>query len=281
MNLQVFRATDSFRVFEAARAALGEDVMVIRTRSFREGSHTVFEILATTAADVAAFEQRLQPDPLPLHGRTLRRGSARPLVMALVGPTGAGKTTSIAKLAAHPKVFGARAVGLLTIDTYRVGAIEQLAIVADLAGLPLEVAYGAGEVGAAVNRLSASCDVILIDTPGRSPKAEVLNGEWGALLDEARPDEVHLVLPTTLRGDIAEVVVRSFAARGTTHLLLTKLDEVPGEVGVADLAGSVGLPARWITDGQEIPTDLRPAAPRILASLGLSPAADPALRSVA
>src|SRR5690606_14543394 len=126
--------------------------------------------------------------------------------------------------------------------------IEQLAIVADLAGLPLEVAYAAGEVEGAINRLAPSCDVILIDTPGRSPRAEALNSEWGALLDEASADEVHLVLPATLRGDIAEAVVRSFATRGTSHLLLTKIDEVPGETGVADLAGAVGLPTRWITD---------------------------------
>ena len=280
MNLQTFRGTDSLRVFEAARVALGDDVMVIRTRSYREAGQSVFEILATTPADVAEFERRLDSAPLPLQGRTARRGSARPVVIALVGPTGAGKTTTIAKLAAHPRAFGERSVGLLTIDTYRVGAVEQLAIVADLAGLPLEVAYGPGEVEDAMRRL-ASCEVVLIDTPGRSPRAEQLNSEWGALLAEARPDEVHLVLPAILRGDIAEAVRRSFDVHGPTHLLLTKIDEVPGEVGVADLAGAMGLPARWITDGQEIPTDLRPAAPRILASLGLSPASDGLMRSVA
>jgi flagellar biosynthesis protein FlhF len=171
-------------------------------------------------------------------------------------------------------------VGLLTLDTYRVGAVEQLAIVAELAGLPLEVAYGPGEAEDAMRRLSA-CDVVLIDTPGRSPRAEQLNSEWGALLAETRPDEVHLVLPAVLRGDVASALSRSFAAFGATHLLLTKIDEVPGETGVADLAGSMGLPARWITDGQEIPTDLRPAVPRILATLGLSADGDAPARSVA
>lgn len=280
MKLELFRGTDSLRVFEAARVALGDDVMVVRTRSYRDAGQNVFEILATTPADVAAFEQRLEAAPLPLHGRTARRGSSRPLVMALVGPTGAGKTTTIAKLAAHPRAFGGRSVGLLTIDTYRVGAVEQLAIVADLAGLPLEVAYGPGEVEEAIRRL-ADNEVILIDTPGRSPRAEQLNGEWGALLAEARPDEVHLVMPAVLRGDIAEAVRRSFEAHAPTHLLLTKIDEVPGEVGVADLAAMMELPARWITDGQEIPTDLRPAVPRILASLGVSPETVGASRSVA
>ena len=280
MKLQSFHGTDSFRVFEAARAALGDDVMVVRTRTFREGRPTVLEILATSPAEVAEFERTLEADPLPPAGRPGWKGSARPLAIALVGPTGAGKTTTIAKLAAHPRAFGDRNVGLLTLDTYRVGAVEQLAIVADLAGLPLEVAYGPGEVEGALRRLG-SCDVVFIDTPGRSPRAEALNGEWGAMLAEARADEVHLVLPAILRGDIADAMVRSFAGHRPTHLLMTKLDEVPGEVGVADLAGAVGLPARWITDGQEIPSDLRPAGPRILASLGLSATPDAVERSVA
>ena len=279
MKLESFRGTDSSRVFEAARAALGDDVMVVRTRTFRDGRQTVLEILATSPAEVTEFERTLAAEPLP-RPQPGWKGNARPLVIALVGPTGAGKTTTIAKLAAHPRAFGERNVGLLTLDTYRVGAVEQLAIVADLAGLPLEVAYGPGEVEGAMRRLGA-CDVVLIDTPGRSPRAEALNSEWGAMLAEGRPDEVHLVLPAILRGDIAEAMVRSFAGHRPTHLLMTKLDEVPGEVGVADLAAAVGLPARWITDGQEIPSDLRPAVPRILASLGLSASDFVAERSVA
>jgi flagellar biosynthesis protein FlhF len=279
MKLESFRGTDSSRVFEAARAALGDDVMVVRTRTFRDGRQTVLEILATSPAEVTEFERTLEAEPLP-RPQPGWKGNARPLVIALVGPTGAGKTTTIAKLAAHPRAFGERNVGLLTLDTYRVGAVEQLAIVADLAGLPLEVAYGPGEVEGAMRRLGA-CDVVLIDTPGRSPRAEALNSEWGAMLAEARPDEVHLVLPAILRGDIADAMVRSFAGHRPTHLLMTKLDEVPGEVGVADLAAAVALPARWITDGQEIPSDLRPAVPRILASLGLSATGVVAERSVA
>lgn len=278
MKLDTFRGTEPQRVFEAARVALGDDVMVVRTRTYREAGQTFLEILATSPGEVAEFESQLECGPLP--ERTGRKNLSRPVVMAMVGPTGAGKTTTIAKLASHPRAFGERAVGLLTLDTYRVGAVEQLAIFADLAGLPLEVAYGPGEVDEALRRLSF-CDVVLVDTPGRSPRSEVLNGEWGAMLAEARPDEVHLVLPAVLRGDIAEAVGRSFARYGATHLLMTKIDEVPGEAGVADLAAAIGLPARWITDGQEIPTDLRPAAPRLLGSLGLSPATEARLRSVA
>ena len=269
MRLETFRGADRKQVFAAARAALGEDVMVVRTRVYPDGHRQVMEIVATTIEEVDGFRRRLEPEPIPLHGRRARRGAGRSLMVALVGPTGAGKTTTAAKLAVHPKAFGERRVGLLTLDTYRVGALEQLTTLAEIAGLPLEVVYHPRETAAALERLSA-CDVVLIDTPGRSPRAETANQEWSGVLDEIEPDEVHLVLPATLRNDIAVSVRDAFRAQSVSHLLLTKLDEVPGESGVADLAMELDLPARWITDGQEIPTDLRAATPRILASLGIA-----------
>lgn len=277
MILQTFRGIDRASVFAAARAALGEDVMIVRTRVYPQGGRQVMEVLATTIDQVDGFRRRLEPDPIPLVGRRARRGGGRPFVAALVGPTGAGKTTTVAKMAVHPRAFGERRVGLLTLDTYRVGALEQLTTLAEIAGLPLEVVYQPQEAAAAMERL-AGCDVVLVDTPGRSPRAEQANQEWGGALASIQPDEVHLVLPATLRADIARSVRDGFGDHGVTHLLLSKLDEVPGESGVADLAMEMDLPARWITDGQEIPTDLRAATPRILASIGI---ASPESRSAA
>ena len=108
---------------------------------------------------------RLEPAPLP---RQLRKADGTPYRIALVGPTGAGKTTTAAKLAVRRGLFGAGASGLLTLDTYRVGGMEQLATYAELADVPFEVVYDAREIDAAMKRLS-SCDVVIIDTPGRSP----------------------------------------------------------------------------------------------------------------
>ena len=88
------------------------------------------------------------------------------------------------------------------------------------------------------------------------------------------PDEVHLVLPASLRADLAIDVARGYRTsrehRGATHLLLSKLDEVPRESGIADLALSLEMPSRWVTDGQDVPTDLKPGVQRILRSFGLS-----------
>jgi flagellar biosynthesis protein FlhF len=268
MRLETFRGAQLQAALASARHALGDDAMIVRTRNTRDG----VEVMAVRADELDRYRQRLQPLPLPdLASRAASRGD-RPWVLALVGPTGAGKTTTLAKLAIHPQAFGGLKVGLLSLDTYRVGALEQLEILAEIARLPMEVVYAAAEVEGALQRL-AGCDVVLVDTPGRSPKEPALNAEWGELLLALRPDETHLVLPAMVRGDIALAVHRAYEPFGLTHLLLSKLDEVPGDVGITSLSLALEMPSRWVTDGQEIPSDLRPAPARILASLGLQPEA--------
>ena len=113
--------------------------------------------------------------------------------MALVGPTGVGKTTTTAKLAAHFRLHEHRRVGLITVDTYRIAAVEQLRTYADIIDLPMEVASTPDEMRQAIGRL-ADLDLILMDTAGRSPRDEVQIQELKSLLVEAQPDEVHLVL---------------------------------------------------------------------------------------
>jgi flagellar biosynthesis protein FlhF len=268
MNLRTFRGRDLQQVFEQAASVFGEDVMVLRTHTIREEGGVQVEVVAASEAEVESLKRRLEADPLPLPGM---RGKGHPLVIALVGPTGAGKTTTIAKLAVHPQAFGGWKVGLVTLDTYRVGAVEQLGTFAEIAGLPLEVIYSRDEVREAKKRL-AGCDVVLVDTPGRSPRLAEGEAEWEEILTALAPDEVHLVQPANIRLDIATTVRDRFLHHGTTHLLLSKLDEVPGEMGIAELASRAELPARWVTDGQDVPADLRTATPRIIASLGASPA---------
>ena len=286
---RVFRGPDLGAVSARARAELGDDALVLSTRTVRPG---LIEIVAADANDVARFERRLTaPAPAPADAE-----ARRPLVIALVGPTGAGKTTSAVKLAVNRDAFGAKRVGFITLDTFRAGAVAQLETYASVAGVPIEVAYDARDAAGALARL-ADRDVIIVDTPGRAaraPNGGAPNGDgaadgadWRALLDALAPDEVHLVLPATMRHDVARHVRDTLeapekpsengAAAWThgfpTHLLLTKLDEVPGETGVAELASLVDLPVRWVCDGQEIPADLAAAVPRILRALGAAPLA--------
>jgi flagellar biosynthesis protein FlhF len=187
-------------------------------------------------------------------------------VIALVGPTGAGKTTTAAKIALSPHAFGSRKVGLLTLDTYRVGAIEQIRTYADVAGMPLEVVYQAREVRDALSRL-ARCEVIVVDTPGRGPRAANDEMEWREVLAAIAPDETHLVVPASVSFDFASHVRTTYEPTGVTHSLITKLDELPGEAYAVALADRLGLPARWVADGQEVPVDLRGAVQRILHAL--------------
>jgi len=276
MPAERFRGADLSRVADRARRTLGDDVMILHTRTVRDGGVPMVEVLAAPGHAVDHVRARLSPAPLPA---ALRKADGRPYCIALVGPTGAGKTTTAAKLAVRRGMFGANRTGLLTIDTYRVGGMEQLATYAELADVPFEVVYDAKEVEAAIKRLSADCDVIIVDTPGRSPASAELTERWRTLLDGIAPDEVHLVLPASLRADLAVDIGRAYAPNrthcGATHLLLSKLDEVPRESGVTDLALSLSMPTRWITDGQDVPADLKPGVPRLLRTWGLSADAEP------
>jgi flagellar biosynthesis protein FlhF len=271
-----FRGADLTRVADRARRTLGDDVMILHSRTVRDGGVPMIEVLAAPSTVIDRVREQLEPAPFPA---TMRRADGRPYCIALVGPTGAGKTTTAAKLAVRSGLFGTARTGLLTIDTYRVGGMEQLATYADLADVPFEVVYDEREVAAALKRLAGACDVIIIDTPGRSPSSAGLTERWRSLLDAIDPDEVHLVIPASLRPDLAIDLGRAYRATrqhcGATHLILSKLDEVPRDSGIADLALSLEMPTRWITDGQDVPGDLKPGVRRLLRAWGLSVDAEP------
>lgn len=210
-------------------------------------------------------------DPVILRARLLRRieqdlkttgpiaaGPGRRRVVALVGPTGVGKTTTIAKLAANYRLRDRRRVGLVTVDTYRIAAVEQLRTYADIIDLPMEVVSTPREMRQAVQRMS-DLELVLIDTAGRSPNDDVRIQELRALLEEARADEVHLVVACGATRRQLQHTTDRFAPAGVTALLLTKLDETPALGGLLPWLRSAGLPLSYLTHGQNVPQDIEPA----------------------
>lgn len=185
-------------------------------------------------------------------------------VVALVGPTGVGKTTTIAKLAANFRLRENKRVGLITVDTYRIAAVEQLRTYADIIDLPMEVVSTPREMREAVSRMS-DLDLVLMDTAGRSPRDEVKIQELRSMLSEAEPDEVHLVLSAVAGSRSLISTAEKFATVGTTSMLITKLDEATCLGNLLGLTRACGLPISYLTDGQNVPDDIQVARPQDLA----------------
>lgn len=200
---------------------------------------------------------RMIEDEIRVSG-PIRVETGRRRLVALVGPTGVGKTTTIAKLAANFRLRDKKRVGLITVDTFRIAAVEQLRTYADIIDLPMHVVSTPREMRDAVNSLS-SMDLVLLDTAGRSPHDDVKIQELKSFLEEAGADEVHLVLSATAGASSLEKMARQFSQVGTTHLLLTKLDEASSLGNLLPLARSSKLPLSYLTDGQSVPDDIAPA----------------------
>jgi flagellar biosynthesis protein FlhF len=176
-------------------------------------------------------------------------------VVALVGPTGVGKTTTIAKLAANFRLRERVKLGLVTVDTYRVAAVEQLRTYADIMDLPMKVVTNPIEMRRAIDELS-EMDLVLIDTAGRSPREELQLQELRALLNEAAVDEVHLVLSLATSPRVLAMTAEKFAPVGVTSLILTKLDEAAGMGTLLSAGRQIDRPMSYVTTGQDVPDDI-------------------------
>ena len=183
-------------------------------------------------------------------------------IVALVGPTGVGKTTTVAKLAAGFRLEARRKVGLLTIDTFRIAAVQQLRAYADIMDLPMEVVEKPEQMRPALGRLG-DVDLVLIDTAGRSPRSDARIEQLVEMLRSAQPDETHLVLSATSAVSTIRQTLRGFAPVRPTSAIITKLDETPQLAGViSELVGSPyssGVSLSYTTDGQQVPDDIAPA----------------------
>ncbi len=190
----------------------------------------------------------------------------RPLTIAFVGPTGVGKTTTVAKLAAQYKLKQGLNVALITLDTYRIAAVEQLRTYANIIGLPLHVVSKAEEMSRAM-QLCQGCDVVLIDTAGRSQRDTEKLTALKDLLASAEPHEVHLVLSSAASARVLNEAVAKFSEIRTDRVVFTKLDEAVTFGMIFNVTAQLGKKLSYVTTGQEVPHHIEPGNAGRLASL--------------
>jgi flagellar biosynthesis protein FlhF len=198
--------------------------------------------------------------------RPAQARDGRPLTIALIGPTGVGKTTTVAKLAAAYKLRHGKKVGLVTSDTYRIAAVDQLRTYAEIIGLPLKVAMSPTEMASTCQALG-DCDVILIDTAGRSQKDAGRLEELRRFIAAADPHQTHLVLSSTASEAVLLEAAERFGQIKPDRVIFTKLDEAVNFGVLLTVARRVELKLSYVTNGQEVPDHIEVGRPERLARL--------------
>ncbi len=215
------------------------------------------------SADAEVMQRQLSQELIKRLPRAVpppNRETHEPTIIALVGPTGVGKTTTIAKLATKFRLQQGRSVAMVTADTYRIAAIDQLQQYAELFDSTLKVAGTAEQMRTAI----ASCkhaDIVLIDTAGRSAADGERIQETADILQIANPNEIHLVLSAATSRTATKKAVESYLRTRYDRIIVTKLDEV---MAVGEMVSSLCLmnkPMSWFTNGQDISTHIDLARP--------------------
>jgi len=203
---------------------------------------------------------------LPLGGPIRLGMRSEPTIIALVGATGVGKTTTIAKLAANFCLRENRKVGLITIDTYRIAAVEQLKTYAQIIDVPLEVAMSPRQLAESIGRMGDR-DLILIDTAGRSQRDSLKIKELRGFFETVRPHELHLVLSSTCSEAVLHETIDRFREFSIDRVIFTKMDEALGFGVIVNCLKSADAKLSYVTTGQDVPDDIEVPGRERLTSL--------------
>lgn len=176
----------------------------------------------------------------------------------LLGPTGVGKTTTIAKLAAIKALWEHKKVLLLTSDTYRIAAVDQLKTYAKILGVPIEIVFEPETLPTMIDE-HENADIILLDTAGRAPRDRKSLEIFESIYNIFKPDAVHLVLAANMKYKDMLDVIQHIPSIPISHLIFTKLDETVSYGAVFNIQQVIGAPISFLAAGQNVPKDIETA----------------------
>lgn len=222
--------------------------IVQRQINIHEKNHeTIVNAMKVIAREYLGEIKTIDTDPLK-----------QPNVYMFLGPTGVGKTTTLAKIAARLSLVENKKVGLITADTYRIAAVEQLKTYSEILGIPLEVIYEASELADAIDKFKDK-DYILIDTAGRSHKSKELKSDYDELVQYLNQVKIFLVMSMTTSFKDMKSIIESYDFLPDYRLLFTKLDEATSYGNILNLKVLTGKPLSYFTIGQSVPDDIEVA----------------------
>ena len=192
--------------------------------------------------------------------------NGKPKIISLIGPTGVGKTTCIAKLAVISKILHNLNIGLISIDTYRLGALDQLKIFSEISNIDFLVAYEPNDIKKFVNKFKDK-DIIFIDTVGRSQNNSKLLSSINDFLKVIQVDETYLVINSTSDYKVMLDVAEKFKILNYDAFVFSKLDEAITYGNIVNLVNEIKTPVKYLTNGQVIPDDIIAADSRFIANM--------------
>ena len=186
--------------------------------------------------------------------------------IVLVGPTGVGKTTTIAKLAGRLALTQGKKVGLITVDTYRIGAVEQLKTYADIMNIPFKVVYNMVDMEKAIDSMS-ECEAILIDTTGRSSKNRMQISELRTFVEKADTKNISLVMSATTKNKDIKYIIEGYKILNYNSIIVTKLDETSTYGSILNILETANIPLSFVSTGQNVPDDIKELSSDSIVSL--------------
>ena len=231
-----------------------------------------YEAIELINSALASWQEQGQPDEqtllklifreicrnILLSGGIQLRRTPPGKAVALIGATGVGKTTTIAKLAAYFTFQQGRRVSLVSLDNYRIAAAEQLRTYTEIMGIDLDIVFSRDEFDSVMTQRRQG-DLVLIDTAGRSPLNSKQIYELREMFSAHPPDEVHLVVSATTKSDDLRGMLENFLPLSYDHVIVSKLDETQSLGCVYNLTRLTQTPISYFTIGQSVPEDIRPA----------------------